>query len=290
MRRSPVHGTIGSHPSGPLAIGASAHHRRWLKPARSTDSMPATTRTTRTTRTPTKTTTKKTTTKKTRQKCSNFAVCGNHCRAGRAANGGELLCEGCSRRQRQATAAQELKKCEPCSAQAGREVLKKHVSGGKCAACRVAQRTATAPAPAAGEEESAAARACAACAKAPTALLPGGKCKLCTAASSFAASGHVTFQVRPTAAEFRRGVEWGTTTGASMAHCFVMVRLKTAKEVWCIYLLVRFVLFRRYGIIAALLEPAKRGLTARAVAQRAAAALLQVLGRRGRSVGGRLSE
>ena len=81
-----------------------------------------------------------------------------------------------------------------------------------------------------------------------------------------------------------------TTTGASMAHCFVMVRLKTAKEVWCIYLLVRFVLFRRYRIIAALLEPAKRGLTARAVAQRAAAALLQVLGRRGRSVGGRLSE
>ena len=134
------------------------------------------------------------------------------------------------------------------------------------------------------------ARACAACAKAPTALLPGGKCKLCTAASNFAASGHVTFQVRPTAAEFRRGVEWGTTTGASMAHCFLMVRLKTAKEVWCIYLLVRFVLFRRYGIIAALLEPAKRGLTARAVAQRAAAALLQVLGRRGRSVGGRLSE
>ena len=204
-------------------------------------------------------TTKKVIKKKKKHKCANFKTCKKFCRAGRKE--GEV-CEKCARKDKKQKFRKKLRKCEPCSIRKGASVQKRDVVGGRCSPCRKADRRA--------EPD----RKCAKCDSSAAVFKVGDLqlCNLCAAATRLAVDGVFTQQVRPSRTDFRAGTAYALSR-LDLVHAFILVR--RGDKIWykyCVFLLFRYVLFVRYGLIAALLEPVTKKERAQAVAKKVAAA------------------
>ena len=124
------------------------------------------------------------------------------------------------------------------------------MSGDRCSACRTAKRIF--------DEEDEAASQCARC-EGECALYKFGQqmlCALCRAAAVFAQNGTLTEKIRPSRDEYLRGVTFACSCHAVDVFIMVRIKKKNFRGPWCVFLLFRYVLFRRFGIRAALLVPA----------------------------------
>ena len=210
-------------------------------------------------------TTKKTTktVAKKQQKCANFAECQRFVRVLKAGNQGSL-CWSCRMKKNQADAARIEKKCGPCSASAGKLVLKPNISGGRCAACRL-RHLEVGVCGTCGEKL--AVEKVAQSGEAGEASLI---CESCSRRQHLAETGAVRLKVRIPRAQLSAGVTFATQ--AACVDVFLLVRRRRGKKwsAWCALVLFRFVLWRRFGIVCALLEPVAFSVSAAEVAQRIA--------------------